>query len=315
MRGTSRGALRWILLVVVAFGGSSASAATLRWKFKAGETLRYEMNQKTVTSVNAGGDEQSKETVTMITNMSWVVKSVDAEGKAELTQTIDRVRIKIESALGTFQIDSKESKSPLNPLEPYFKALIGTPFPFKMDAQGALSDVKVPESVIQSLRELGGGAAGGNAMFTEEGLKTMITQSSIPLPKEDLAVGKTWTQQEKVPTPPLGAMTLVKTYRYQGPESVAGAELEKIGVAVVAGVEPAPGVASQVKIASQDIKGDLAFDNVAGRIALSTLSEKIERVLSIVNADKKVNIAQKTDTSLSMKLVPDAPADAAKPAK
>ncbi|MHC5542347.1 DUF6263 family protein [Singulisphaera rosea] len=315
MRGTSREALRWVLLLVVAIGGSPASAATLRWKFKPGETLHYEMNQKTVTSVNAGGDEQSKETVTMITNMTWAIKSVDAEGKAELTQTIDRVRIKIEAALGTFQVDSKETKSPLNPLEPYFKALIGTPFPFKMDAQGVLSDVKVPESVIQSLRELGGGAAGGNAMFTEDGLKTMITQSSVPLPKEDLAVGKTWSQQEKIPTPPLGSMTLSKTFRYQGPGTVAGAELEKVGVEVVAGVESEPGVASQVKIAAQDIKGELAFDNTAGRIAQSNLSEKIERVLSILNADKKVNITQKTDTTLNMKLVPDAPADAAKPAK
>src|SRR5690242_15955966 len=45
-------ALRWGLvgLVLAGMGGPAARGATLRWKFRPGETLHYVMDQKTVTT-------------------------------------------------------------------------------------------------------------------------------------------------------------------------------------------------------------------------------------------------------------------------
>ncbi len=145
----SRSLLGWgvTLSVVVALAGSTAQGANLRWKLKTGDALRYEMSEKTVTSVSAGGMEVSKLTLTQTVNLTWSVKGVEPQGAANLTHTINRVRIKIEASQGNIEFDSQDEQAAANPLNALFKVLIGTPFPFKMDPQGALSDVKVPENI------------------------------------------------------------------------------------------------------------------------------------------------------------------------
>ena len=48
--------------------------------------------------------------VTQSTDMTWAIKSVGSDGVAEMTQTIDRIRMKMESPIGEFAYDSKDGK-------------------------------------------------------------------------------------------------------------------------------------------------------------------------------------------------------------
>ncbi len=308
MRTTMFSALRWGLLglVVLAVGGPSAGAATMRWKFKVGENLHYAMEQKTVTTANLNGQEV-KTTWNQTTNMTWSVKNVDDQGTADVTQTFDRLRSKIESAFGAFEYDSKAEKEPEGPIAagivPLLKALVGAQFSFKMSPQGELSDVRVPEGVAKALREAGAGAAGGGAgagPFSEEGLKNMIVQSSLALPKEDLTKGATWTRTTKAPTPPIGTLVIDKTYGYEGPDEQAGGHVEKIGLVSKIDLEPAPDSKITAKIKSHEGKGSFDFDNDAGRVIRSHVTEKMEMVMNIMNTDVKQNI----DTTTDMKLIP-----------
>jgi Family of unknown function (DUF6263) len=295
----------WLGLVVLAAGGPSAGAATLRWKFKAGENLHYAMEQKTVTTVNLNGQEV-KTTLTQMIDMIWSVKSVDDQGTADVTQTFDRLRTKIESAFGAFEYDSKAEKEPEGPIAagtvPLLKALVGAQFSFKMSPQGELSDVRVPEGVAKALREAGAGAAGGAGAgpFSEEGLKSMIVQSSLALPKEDLTKGRTWTRTTKAPTPPIGTMVLDKTYSYEGPDEQAGGHVERIGLVTKVVLEPAADSKLALKIKSQEGKGSFDFDNDAGRVIRSHVTESMEMVMNISNTDVNQNI----DTTTDMKLIP-----------
>lgn len=318
MRMLRGSAWRWgVVLGVLVLAGSGAShagAATLRWKFQPGETLHYVMDQKTITSVK-GGPQDVKSTMSQTIDMDWTVKEVGADGLASLTQTITRVRTKIESGFGAFEFDSKEAKDPEGPvavsLVPLLRALVGAEFSFKMNPHGELTDVKVPAQVVDALKKTGS-VGGGAGMFSEEGMKNMVTESSLALPKEDLAKGKGWTRQTKIPMPPIGTMTLDKTYSYQGPEPKDGKELERIDLVTKVDIQLAPGNNIEMKIQSQDGKGSFFFDNTTGRVADSSVTEKLEMQFKLKLGDQEKEVLQGNETSTTMKLVKAGEADPSK---
>lgn len=325
MRGKPFSAWRWVAIgllpALTVYGGaaSSARAAGLRWKFKPGETLHYVMDQKTVTAVKAGGPQDLKSTMSQTIDLEWAVKELGSDGQASLTQTITRVRTKIESAFGAFEFDSKEAKDPDGPvaanLAPLLRALVGAEFAFKMNELGELSDVKVPEKVLESLKKSGtlGGAAG---MFSEEGLKNMVTESSLAFPKEEFEKGKSWTRQTKIPMPPLGTMVLDKTYRYQGGEPKGGKDLERIDLVTKVDFQLTPGDDIEVKIQAQEGEGRFHFDNGNGRIADSSVREKLEILFKLKVGDQSKEVVQGNETTTTMTLVAgDEPAPESEPSK
>ncbi len=137
----------------------------MRWKFTPGEVLHYQMEQKTTTQVKLAATNQDvKTTVSQIVDTTWTVLSVDAAGNAEMSQSIDRMRSKVESNFGTFDFDSQSDKKPEGvvggPLVPILKALIGQKFKYKITPLGELSDIQVPDALLKTLEE-SGPAAGG----------------------------------------------------------------------------------------------------------------------------------------------------------
>ena len=310
-------ALRRGLVVLLAFAGlgfgfgfgSGAEAATLRWKFKPGETLRYTIDQKITTTAKLPGGQELKNSLIQTVEMSWSVKSVNEDGSAELTQTFDRVLDKVDGPFAKYEYDSKSGKEPEGPIAaarlPLFKAMLGTPITFKMNAQGEPSGFQVPEKLTQTLREAGPSAAAAGALFSEEGLKSMILQTTVVLPKDDLAPGKSWTRQTKESVPAIGTMTLDTTFTYDGPDDAEGRKLEKIGQTTKVDIKPPADAKAEaafpLKIKSQDSKGVIHFDNDAGHLVHLQLNDKIERVATIMNME----INEVTETSTTRKLVKD----------
>lgn len=279
--------VRWgfgglVLFVLAAIGGPPARGATLRWKFKAGETLHYTMDQKTVVSAKIPGVD-TKSTLAQTIEMTWAVKSVDSNGQAELTQTITRIRDQVDGTVGTYTYDSKDGKEPDSLIAaakvPVFKALLGVAVPFKMSPRGEVLEVRVPDTLVKALGELGPTATGAGALLSEAGLKELISRASLILPEEDVADGKTWTQQTKSASPTL-TFILDSTYRNEGPARDVSPDAVKISLTVKAAIQArdADGnpSATGLKIRSQKTQGTYTFDRAAGHILDSTLSESIE---------------------------------------
>jgi hypothetical protein len=296
-----RGALVVAAAAALAAGPNARAAApVLRWKFNPGESLHYQMEQKTVTEVKAN-NQNVKSSVNQTLDTTWAVKAVDTAGKAEMTQTIDRIRAKIEHPFGAFEYDSKDGKQAEDKLAvdkvaaglvPIFKALVGATFKFKISPQGELSDIQVPEGLIKSLREAGPTAANAG-MFSEDGLKNMIRESSLVLP--DQAADKPWTRQSKIPSPPIGTLVVDKTYSYDGKD----ADGEKIGLATKITLEAAPNANFEVKIGNQEGKGTFVFDSNVGRVVRSNVTQKLEMVITVMNTQ----VTQSTDTATVMSLL------------
>jgi hypothetical protein len=304
---------RLVLLGCWVLGGAGVSiapGATLRWKFAPGDTIRYEMQQKTTTGIKpaTGKGQELKQAMTQTMQLTWKVKTVSADGSARIAQTIDRVQSKAETIFGMFEYDTKAGKAPEGPVAAsvvpvaLYQALIGAEFTFTMSPHGDLSDVKVPESVLKAVRAAGpAGGAGGEA-FSEEGLKQMITQSSFALPKDDLAPGQTWTRQTKLPSPPIGTTVMDKTYRFDGPDLKAGANVDKITLTFKVSIEPAleeKDKPNPVEVVSQDNSGDFFFDQAAGRIVRSRVHEIVATKFTAMG----IPLLQSLDSSTSMTLV------------
>jgi hypothetical protein len=260
------------------------------------------MDQTQKQAINVMGME-IEQTMTQTMEMSWNVSSVK-DGKAQLTQTIERIRMKMDSAFAPFEFDSKDGKEPEGPLGPVlgplFAAMAGAEFTATMNEQGEVSDVKVSEKLLEAikanpaLQQFGGG-------FTEEGLKNMMSQSgSSILPKTAVKKGDTWDQKLELKQPPLGVMKMNNTYTYGGPEEKDGATLEKIDVKTEMTIEPIENAAAQfeIKVKSSDMKGTMYFDNKAGRLTLSTMNQKM---VMEINAMGNV-IESAVDTTVTIKL-------------
>jgi hypothetical protein len=311
-----------MVAAVLAVVGPAARGETLRWKFQPGETLHYSMDQKTVTTARFPGGQENKTTLAQTIEMTWAVKGVDANGYAELTQTIGRIRDQVEGQVGSYVYDSKDGKEPDSLIAasrlPLFKAMLGAPISFKMSPEGEPGDIRLPETLTKALTALGPAAAGAEALFSEEGLKEMISQAGLIFPKDDLAAGKSWTRQTKNVVPPLGTLVREATYRYDGPAADAGPEAVKIGLATRIEIVPEENAApialanpnaNGIKIKSQKSQGSYTFDRGAGHLLDSTLTDLIEVSASIKvglgTASREMEVSQSTETTTVRKLVKD----------
>jgi hypothetical protein len=294
------------LLAMVALAALMAPAAqaqtTLRWKFQKGETLNYSMSQKTIMKVSAN-NQNIQSTMSQVIDTTWVVKDV-ANDQAEIAYTFDRIRTTIEQpniaqTQNKVEYDSKDGKLPEGPigqvLGPLLTSLTGAEITMKIDGRGEVSDVKLPQKVLDAMKQVPG--AGSEGMFSEEGLKKMITQSTLPLPAGPVSKGQTWHRKTEVPTPPIGAMVLDNTYTYQGTDDRAS-NLERIDVTVQTDLQAKEGSPIKVKVNSQDARGMFLFDKAKGHLSESTLTQKVELMVTV----QGMEIKQDNETTATMKL-------------
>src|SRR5271166_3003731 len=172
------------------------------------------------------------------------------------------------------------------------------PFTFKMNGRGEISEIKVPQKLLDALRQVGP-AANAGGLAPEEGVKNMISQSSLTLAEGPLENGKSWTQQAKVPSP-VGTLVMDRTYTFDGP-SPKEAGLLQISVDTKVTLEPAADSNVAVKITSQKTTGEFEFDPHAGRVVSSRVNDKLQMSLSVMGQD----LEQSTDTVTSMTLAKD----------
>ncbi len=246
-------------------------AEELRWKLKPEQELQYHLQQETQTRVRVSGRDL-KSSIQQTIDQSWHVKAADADGVATIGIAFDRVVVKYDTPAGVMQIDTSAKEPGIGDVggaEAALKALVGPEFVVEMAATGEVRGVIVPDKVKEELeaRKLPDPL---QTSFTEEGVKSMITQASVRLPDGPIEVGEGWTDEKDN----LG-LRLKLGYKLLGIESKDDQKLDKIEIVGEVVLDRQPVANVTLKVVAQEMKGAIYFDRVEGRLASMELQEKL----------------------------------------
>ena len=274
-------------------------AAPLQWKFAAGETLHYRMTQNMKMGMVMGEREMGS-TMRQDIDMSWAVKEVADDGSASLEQKIDRMRMKMDMAGNSMEYDSASTAPPQGMaamVAPVMKELTKAAFDVKMTPRGQVSEVQVPASLLDALKNSQGAAMMGE-LLSEKGFKQMIEKGSLVLP-EKLAEGTTWNTEVKIENPMFGSQIVTTTYAYKGSREVDGRTMEVFEPKLTMNFAGGANSPATLKVSKQDSSGEILFDREAGRLA----SSKINMNMALDVTTQGNSFTQKIDQVIEMRYV------------
>jgi hypothetical protein len=283
--------------------GGAAGAAEgklLRWKFAPGQTLHYLMTQDMTSNVRAGEGAAMKLTTNMNMDMILKVEAVDPKGVASLSQTIDRIQMKLQSPQGVMlDYDSASGKEPegmARMLEPFFSGVLKKPFKMKMTPRGEVIEMKPPQGFLEGVNKMVGGDAMGG-LFSEESMTKMSAFGSCP--EEPVTPGKTWSRKVTTKVPVLGPMTVETLFRYVGTEDRGGRTLEKIAATMQMKTQDKQEKQEKPAAGMKGIESDgfLYFDNEAGRMAETQAKIKMNISVTVgtMNVEQDVEMDQRME--------------------
>jgi hypothetical protein len=281
----------------------AGAAEALRWKFQPGQTLRFAIETKMAMTARSTGTER-KSTQTQTTEMSWKVQAVDASGEAEITQRIDRIRLRLEAApyqpLDYDTATAKGDPAGFEPITRQVKTVVGAEFTFKLKPNGEISDVKLAPETLKKLRE-SATAGSPDAEFNEKAVKdSLLVQLSPPtLSDGPIQPGQSWSPKPTRMPLPFATMVVEKTFTYQGADPKAP-NLMLVGIDTTVKIEPVEGGDVKVTIRKQEGKGTMTFDGQAGHLVNLRLTQKID--MAIVQMGQSMD--QTTEMNTSMSLLP-----------
>ncbi len=258
-----------ILAAFILLNGLSASplqAETLQWKFAVGDVYLLEV-QQTVEQKTTVLLQPVDATTTLAMGVRWEITAVQPDGSAELTQTFEKLSLKVQSEdSAEVDYDSSRTKQPSasgEALHLAIRPLLNTPIQLIMRPDGQISEVKASEESLQKIREASGSVK-LRAALSPEGLQNMLALVSTPLPDKEIHPGETWTRERSSGT---GGQKLDVTHRfeYAGPEEVEGVSLAKIEFSTtLKPTDSGPSPTQGPMIQSQDSTGSYWFDTERG---------------------------------------------------
>lgn len=244
-----------ILALLVAWLPASlalAQAKEFRWGGKPGDEYGIEMVQTMRQSMKTG--ETTTESQTEI-NMSatWRLESIDEDGRLLVTETIDRMAMRIVKPDGSeVKVDSEMDEVPagMETMAKMLKAFVGVKFERLMDTRGKILDVTLPEETKKALE--------GNP-FSPDMLKEMVSKYSPVFPEKAIEPNFRWETTNTTKTP-VGAMTLFADYIYVGEERKDGRIIDKFDIGMNMEFEKGaiPGV--ELSLEDQNHSGAILFD-------------------------------------------------------
>jgi hypothetical protein len=294
----------------------------LRWKFKVGEKLDYNMTQ------------EMKMTFPQPINMHqevdilWDVQGVNEKGDAVIRLKFERIKMKAappdsaEKGAQAIEFDSTSDAQPTGLaalLAPLYKAMIEGEFEISMTARGEVTDVKIPEQVVTVMKNMPDASSMGN-MATSEGFKKMLSKGVLVLPQEAPKVDDQWTTKIEVPIPIFGAqMTQTTTFRYVGTRKINGTIYAVIDPGIKmhfeepqkASAQQSASEQFQPQVKDQQSSGEMLFDIKAGRLHSSQLKHNVTITAKTTTktTDGKVErrtIEGKIDQQINVKVTPTA---------
>lgn len=276
-----------------------SSDGELKWKFTKGQQLDVNVEQSTTMAMSASGRDMN--TVTSATNsLSMTIDNIDDKGVASATSTINRMKLTTTPPFGPkIEYDSaaeEEAEGVGAQFAGMLEPMIGKPMTQKMTSTGKIYDVEIPEEALEGMKSAGPGMG---QMFSKRTFEEMVTKSSIEFPESGIEVGKSWSVAADINMGPMPVKTDTR-YEYRGVADVDGKPYHIINASISMSFPENP-AGAEIKILKE--KADLVyyFDGNAGRLAKTTLDQKVEMEIKVAGQEMKQTILQKMVTKMTEK--------------
>ena len=265
-----------VFFATFAILASTADAQKLlRWKFTPGDNIQVNFQQDMDMSTDMMG-KAVKTTADMGMTLGWNIQSVSPQGVADISQSIERLQMRMENP-GSKPIvyDSASAEPPeglAKNLAGSIGPLVGIHFVQQMDPRGEILDVRLSQEAQTELAKAPA-AAQIRQVFSKDGLKALLHQAATVLPENPVSPGDSWTSQMDTNSP-VGKLHLDMQYTYRGTKVYNGRPLEVIDVKVNVDFGDAPNpLGLKVKVAKQENQGALFFDAAAGCFVSTQLNQ------------------------------------------
>lgn len=265
-----------VLAVYLLSPALAAAEKLLRWNFQSGQALQIELDQDVDMSTDAMGNSM-RSSADMGMTLAWRVREVNADGVAQIDQTIDRIRMKmIMPGSAAVEFDSAAAL-PDNAMGRHMaesiNPMIGVRFAQQITDRGEVVDMQLTEEGAKDLQAATGAPV--QEAFSHEGLKTLLSQAALVLPKHPVKPGDSWEGTSEMDSP-IGTLAVKTTYTYRGTEKLDGRPLERIDLVIAVKFAGGPNATGlEVKVAQQNNTGTMYFDAAFGRFVSSDVVQSM----------------------------------------
>jgi len=268
-----------IVLCVLVAPAHGQGQALLEWKFREGDTFFVE----TVSTLKQNM-EVSKRKINQVVEqtavLAFTVKKVNSDGSVVLEQKIQGMRFK--SGVGDVAPDDR-----------FGEKLQGSTLIVTLNAKREVTEIAGYEELVKKLS--GDDAVQPNPaqrklveeVLSKEMLKKTASEIFTLSPGKAVAKGEKWDKVLGVPLGPLGHLMVRSNFTYEGKDTVDGKPAEKLTFTATSIYEsPKAGVGSTLEVSkaslnTEDYKGTLFFDAVAGRLVQSEVKLRLKGSLTM----------------------------------
>ncbi len=288
----------------------------LRFKFAKGDKLLFKNDQETKQTQNILNMKlETTSTQEVIT--SRLVDDIDSTGKATLKTKAERRKIKVDSAQGKYEFDSKSTERDTTSaiggaVTPIFERLTGSEYEVFVTPRGEVTEVKGYAELIADLLKdnpLGNqftGGGGGNP-----GAKIAEQESLIALSEKPVKPGDQWETPFDIDLAGVGKIHGKVTYVYEANDKVGDLKTVRIGITSEVTVDlkvEAGGAKVTGSISTTSSTGTAQFDPVAGRLISARRSITMGGQLSVEAGGMIIpvdNQQEQTSTTTMLEKLPD----------
>lgn len=269
-----------------------------KWKFNSGDEFSVSISQVSTVTTKYEMRTRPLSNQTEL-DLNWKVVAVENE-TAVIEQTITRVAVQLQTPTkdGSNRIafdtaKPEDAASVPAALSKQLTALVGLTFTTKMETDGSIVNVEVPDATLTALREAPSSTS-FRQMLTVEGLKQLYGHSTFQLPKDDIRPNHSWKSSGSTNSP-WGLIEIESVNVFDGPQIVDGKELQQFslertlrkasassagGAATSASAAP-PQNANSGELVSNSATGKFLFDAAAGYFVSGICGQRIESKLAV----------------------------------
>lgn len=261
--------------VVLLFAGDVHAEKLLRWKFEKGKSYDLRFTQSSHVQRTVKGTSQKLSLQTMM-EITWRIDEIDSEDNASITQTFTRLAAKMDSpTAGIVEYDTDNKEKPrgsAKDLEAALNPLVGTSLVLKISPRGEIQEVTLSKAANEAIAKAGR-TGKLKHLFSTEALRSMLRQSLVKLPTEEVDDGAKWTVTNELASP-LGKLTQKNEYTYEGEQEFESTSLDKITVKSTIDLDDKP-VIEDLVLKSQTQTGELWFDSEGGYFKRIKIDQKM----------------------------------------